>query len=149
MLSPLTGTSTWLPTCPCSVIFLLWKAINVEAQGLQEGVTGVQGLSDSCHSVLTQTKELCGWAGNGTGNFYLLVFTTRLIILIAIHDFTFLSLIDLLFDSNSELEEQCSIVKSVTLQNEAIPLLLASWSWFWDILPAPRKQGLFPQIDGS
>lgn len=33
---------------------------------MQEGVTGVQGLSDSWHSALTPTQEPCGWAGNGT-----------------------------------------------------------------------------------
>lgn len=37
VLSPLTGSSTWLATRPCSGNFLLWKAVNVEAQGVQEG----------------------------------------------------------------------------------------------------------------
>lgn len=63
VLSPLTG----LATCPCSGNFLLWKAKNVEPQGVQEGaVTGVQGLSDRIYLALILTKELCGWAGNGT-----------------------------------------------------------------------------------
>lgn len=54
------------PPVPALGIFCCGKQKMWNHRECRRGVTGVQGLSDRIHLALILTKELCGWAGNGT-----------------------------------------------------------------------------------